>query len=418
MSRRRSRKSEHRDQLAVLVNADARALPLRDGVAQTTVMSPPYPGLRDYGHPAQIGGRSLVEYRADIRAALAENFRVLRPDGTVWVILGAVYFKKRYIDVASLIAAEAERVGFTLRQRLVWRKVGAMPETVTDRLTQTDESVLLFVKDVDRYVFNLDALREPHMPASLRRAAWEKHRTSDNGLKSQRRAGKVAANRVVLNPKGHPPGSVLTFAPARFNGAHFAVVSEKLVAYLIALSTDEGDLVLDSFGGACTVGAVAQRLGRRSVCVDLNFRYLAEVAPLRFASVRDVPLRPLRPTSTRRRMERIAEAALPDTRPRGRKRSDSDQLSQRQLAAQQGISRDTLWKAERLARDFPELHGQVVAGELSVNAAAVAAGIVRPRAAIIRLLGDRDPYRPPGRDARPVASTVTALDRRGNRRRR
>src|SRR3954462_4444475 len=59
---------------------------------QTCVTSPPYFGLRDYGHGGQIG---LEPTPDEFVAALVEGFRevrrVLRDDGTVWLNLGDSY---------------------------------------------------------------------------------------------------------------------------------------------------------------------------------------------------------------------------------------------------------------------------------------------------------------------------------------
>src|ERR1035437_2857463 len=59
---------------------------------QCVVTSPPYWGLRDYGHPDQIGLESTPQaYVATMRQVFAEIWRVLRDDGTVWLNLGDSY---------------------------------------------------------------------------------------------------------------------------------------------------------------------------------------------------------------------------------------------------------------------------------------------------------------------------------------
>lgn len=57
--------------------------------------------------------------------------------------------------------------------------------------------------------------------------------------------------------------------------------------------------------------------------------------------------------------------------------TDSCQLGYRDRAKQNGVSRDTQYRLDRLARDFPRLHKQVCSGKLSVNRAAIQAGFVK-----------------------------------------
>jgi DNA modification methylase len=73
---------------------DCRALlrELPDGCAQTCITSPPYWGLRDYGHPDQIGlEQTPEEYVAQLVAVFREVRRVLADDGTLWINLGDSY---------------------------------------------------------------------------------------------------------------------------------------------------------------------------------------------------------------------------------------------------------------------------------------------------------------------------------------
>ena len=79
----------------MILNGDARVM-LRHCIAektvQTCVTSPPYFGLRDYGHPGQIGlEQTPDEYVAKMVEVFREVRRVLRDDGTLWVNIGDSY---------------------------------------------------------------------------------------------------------------------------------------------------------------------------------------------------------------------------------------------------------------------------------------------------------------------------------------
>ena len=63
-----------------------------DGIANTCVTSPPYFGLRDYGHAGQIGLEDTPEeFVAKLVEVFREVRRVLRDDGTAWVNMGDSY---------------------------------------------------------------------------------------------------------------------------------------------------------------------------------------------------------------------------------------------------------------------------------------------------------------------------------------
>jgi len=78
--------------LISMVNGDALHIPLGDGVVQTVITSPPYWGLRDYGVSGQLGLEPTPEaYIARMVAVFREVWRVMRPDGTLWLNIGDCY---------------------------------------------------------------------------------------------------------------------------------------------------------------------------------------------------------------------------------------------------------------------------------------------------------------------------------------
>lgn len=84
----------HEDASVRLYVGDARAVlaGLPDGSVQCCVTSPPYWGLRDYGHVGQLGlERTPEEYVAGMVEVFREVRRVLRDDGTLWLNLGMSY---------------------------------------------------------------------------------------------------------------------------------------------------------------------------------------------------------------------------------------------------------------------------------------------------------------------------------------
>lgn len=77
--------------------------------------------------------------------------------------------------------------------------------------------------------------------------------------------------------------NVWFIAPASFADAHFAVMPDELARRCILAGCPAGGTVLDPFGGAGTVGLVADRLGRNAVLLEMNPDYAAMAA----ARIRD-----------------------------------------------------------------------------------------------------------------------------------
>ena len=65
---------------------------LPDETVDTCITSPPYWSLRDYHIEGQIGlEETLDEYLENLVAAFAQVWRLLKPDGTLWLNIGDVY---------------------------------------------------------------------------------------------------------------------------------------------------------------------------------------------------------------------------------------------------------------------------------------------------------------------------------------
>ena len=277
----------------MLIQADARAIPLADGCVQCVVTSPPYFGLRDYGTAAQIGLEPTPDaYVQQIVAVFREVRRVLKNDGVLWLNLGDSYAgaansgginkndggpavrvvglsakpgkPKDLLGIPWRVAFALQSDGWYLRSDVIWHKPNPMPESVTDRPTKAHEYLFLLTKS-ERYYYDANAVKEPVLaPDHLTRTAM-------NGL-GNGELGK-GARFGTPDPLGRNRRSVWTVPTMPYSGAHFATMPEKLVEPCILAGSRLGDRVLDPFMGSGTVGAVAERLGRRWVGLDLNPAY-------------------------------------------------------------------------------------------------------------------------------------------------
>lgn len=262
------------DALAVL-----RTMP--DASVDCVVTSPPYYGLRDYGEPGQYGLEpSPAEYVETMRAVFAEVRRVLAPDGTLWLNLGDSYARdngqgnvggnlqgggrpsfrrdgatacpsgrrggdlpnKNLLGIPWRVAFALQDDGWILRNAIVWDKPNAMPESVTDRLATTYETVFMFARS-PRYWFDLDAVREPLTGGADPTAA---RKASRAGAFARAGDGVNAPHSGFLqngHPQGRNPGDVweLDVEPLKFPAG---VLTADEVAYIAGFVDGEGSICI------------------------------------------------------------------------------------------------------------------------------------------------------------------------------
>lgn len=240
--------------------------------ARACITSPPYFGLRDYGHEEQIG---LEQTPEEYIAALVEVFRCVREivadDGTLWLNLGDSYDKgKQLLGMPWRVALALQYDGWLLRQDIIWHKPNPMPESVRDRCTKAHEYIFLLSKS-PRYFFDSEAIKEkavggtpgntkPTKSGRQYAAGAYEHRTSAN-------LHTIGA-RETRNRR-----SVWTIATRPYSGAHFATFPPALVEPCILAGSEEGDIVLDPFMGSGTTAASALRHNRKYMGCELNPDY-------------------------------------------------------------------------------------------------------------------------------------------------
>jgi DNA modification methylase len=285
---------------------------LPDASANCCVTSPPYFGLRDYGHSDQIGLEPTPdEFVAKLVAVFREVRRVLRDDGTLWLNLGDSYFSttkgtggsnpetspkqawkglengqgfapvklnagtlpikpKDLIGIPWRVAFALQADGWYLRQDIIWHKPNPMPESVTDRCTKAHEYIFLLSKSA-RYYYDGDAIKEQSLTGDTRTpygsdGAW----AMDGRNKWQEGKG---GQRADADPNTRNRRSVWTVATQPYSGAHFATFPPKLIEPCILAGCSIGGTVLDPFTGSGTTGEVALLNGRQFVGIELNPDY-------------------------------------------------------------------------------------------------------------------------------------------------
>jgi DNA modification methylase len=222
------------------------------------------------------------------------------------------------------IALALQADGWYWRDCIVWHKLNPMPESARDRLTQAWEPVLLLTKTA-RYAWNFDDIQEqasentharrritpanwatcdtPHTsaahcrPDTHRKLAPKDAGRSAQGLRRSDALGRgpgwrvksnqsfdtaMAGRRAMRNPR-----NVWSIATQPFSEAHFATFPPELARRCIAAGCPPGGMVLDPFGGAGTVGMVADAMQRHAVLIELG-RHSIDIADRRIRG--DAPL--------------------------------------------------------------------------------------------------------------------------------
>jgi DNA modification methylase len=272
---------------------------VEEGVkVQTCVTSPPYFGLRDYGHDGQIGLESEVgDYVRNLVDVFALVRNLLCEDGTLWLNLGDSYSgsgkgpskslngeqhhleakhskivpdglkPKDLIGIPWRVAFALQADGWYLRQDIIWHKPNPMPESVQDRCTKNHEYIFLMSKK-PKYYFDNEAIKEPvKQDWGTRDRSDGKYHNEGSGL--QPHSG-LEKSYDMANKR-----SVWTVTTKPFHGAHFAVFPPDLIEPCVLAGSRPKDIVLDPFMGSGTTAAVAQRLNRYYLGCELNTDYEA-----------------------------------------------------------------------------------------------------------------------------------------------
>ncbi len=237
-----------------------------DESVQACITSPPYWKQRRYSSDDELGQESDAEaYVAGLCDVLMEVHRVLKDNGTLWLNLGDTYAKTGQLSgIPWRVALELQRRGWLLRQDIIWHKSNPMPESVLNRCTRAHEYVFILAKQ-RRYLFDVEAIK---VPSTGRKVS---QRTVKSGKGFEIRSGLDKLDGEIRQMRRrHSVWRVSASRDAAAGDLHVAPYPERLVAPCVLAATQEGDTVLDPFCGSGTTGAVAVRLGREFVGIDLD----------------------------------------------------------------------------------------------------------------------------------------------------
>ncbi|RYE01442.1 MAG: site-specific DNA-methyltransferase [Sphingomonadales bacterium] len=181
---------------------------------------------------------SLKAYDAFTREWLAEARRILKDDGTIWVI-GSYH---NIFKVGSAI----QDLDFWILNDIIWRKANPMPNFKGTRFTNAHETLIwASTGEKAKYTFNYRSMKTLNDELQMR-SDWE---------------FPICGGQERLKKDGYK--------------VHPTQKPEALIYRILLASTKKGDVVLDPFFGTGTTGAVAKRLGRRWIGIEREGQYVA-----------------------------------------------------------------------------------------------------------------------------------------------
>lgn len=206
------------------------------------------------------------------RAWLKEARRILKPNGTLWVI-------GSYHNIFR-VGAALQDAGYWILNDIIWRKSNPMPNFRGTRFTNAHETLIWASRSEDsRYTFNYRAMKALNDELQMR---------SDWVLPVCAGGERVKTDGVKAHPTQKP---------------------EALLYRVLLACTNKGDVVLDPFFGTGTTGAVARRLGRKWIGIEREARYV-KVARERIDSTLELDESAMKVMASRATMPKVPFGAL------------------------------------------------------------------------------------------------------------
>ena len=200
------------------------------------VTTPPYWSLRQY-KTESISHATIEDFTDELLRVMAEAYRVLRPEGSLWLNLSDFYTDRSMMAFPwRVVIKMLDLQGWTLRNDVVWNKSQGHFETANDHLRNAHEFVFHLVKGANYYFDEEQARTGGHH----------------------------------LGEGGVMPVDVWSIAPERSSIERYRVSPERMVAFPILATCPRDGIVLDPFCGTGTTCKVAYDLNRRSIGIDIN----------------------------------------------------------------------------------------------------------------------------------------------------
>lgn len=251
----------HRDGF-VVKNDDNYSKPLEEDKSVSVVIcSPPYYLMRKYGSDSEELGREKTkeEYVKNLVRHFKECHRILKDDGSLFVNIGEGIIGDGYQGVIHLFVVEMLKTGlFVLNDELIWSKHNPV-YTTGNRFVRAHEFVFHFVK-ANNNGFKYNSALYPFIKDQKEDCVYGIDKESPKILSSldmrdntfYTNVANTGKLRKLCKSEGIPMDHTATFPIS-------------VPALLILLTTDEGDTVMDIFGGTNVCGEACLSLKRKYI---------------------------------------------------------------------------------------------------------------------------------------------------------
>ncbi|MFL2660196.1 MAG: site-specific DNA-methyltransferase [Alphaproteobacteria bacterium] len=211
---------------------------------------------------------TFSEYDNFSQQWLTQAKRILKPNGTIWVI-------GSYHNIFR-VGAKIQDLGYWILNDVVWVKNNPMPNFRGTRFTNAHETMIWASKEKDaKYTFNYHALKALNEDLQMRSDWYMSLCTGNERLKDK--------NGDKIHPTQKP---------------------ENLLYRIILASTNPNDIILDPFSGTGTTCAVAKKMGRQYIGIEQDKNYI-ENAEKRLSEITATDPKTLEVTVEKRKEVRI-----------------------------------------------------------------------------------------------------------------
>lgn len=236
------------------------ALPAQQ--ASLACVDPPFNISHDYD--VYVDDKSKEDYLEWSRSWITQVYRVLQPDGSLWLMIGDEY--------AAELKVLCQQLGFHCRSWVIWFFTFGV--NCDKKFTRSHTHLFHFVKNPKQFTFNASELLVP----SARQLVYNDKRANA--------AGRLPDDTWILRPQMLPEGtpadgSVWYFprVAGTFKeraGFHGCQMPEQILGRIIRCSSNPGELILDPMAGSGVSLIVAKKLGRRYLGYDISADYVRQ----------------------------------------------------------------------------------------------------------------------------------------------
>ena len=190
-----------------------------------------------------------ANYKLFTEQWLSECRRVLKPNGSIWVIGG--------MQCIYTIGGIMQDLGFWFINDVIWHKKNPTPNFKGTRLNNSHETLIWATKtEKSKYTFNYKTAKELNKD-TVTDDEYEKGVRKQLG--SVWRIGVCQGEERLKDEEGKK--------------LHSTQKPEELLYRIIATTSKIDDVVLDPFGGTMTTGAVAKKMGRKFIMIERDKKY-------------------------------------------------------------------------------------------------------------------------------------------------